>query len=95
MKTKVEVLLDEKIVEEINNKKLDSSKLINDLLILYFKIPSAEKKPVIIQNKNKFWNNFKGNMKNLGNSAGKVLENLEKQDKEMNERMKKILDSAK
>lgn len=45
--------------------------------------------------KKRFWENLKGTLKNLGQSAGKVMENLEKQDKEMNERMKKVLESAK
>lgn len=45
--------------------------------------------------KKKFWENLKGNLKNLGNATGKVLENLEKQDKEMNEKMKRVLESAK
>jgi len=33
-------------------------------------------------------------LRQMGSSASKVMENLEKSNKEMNERMKKILNSA-
>lgn len=33
-------------------------------------------------------------IRQIGSSASKVMENLEKQDKEMNEKMKRILNSA-
>ena len=33
-------------------------------------------------------------LRQMGSSASKVMENLEKSDKEMNEKMKKILNSA-
>jgi hypothetical protein len=41
--------------------------------------------------KKKFWENFKGQLRNIGDVSKKVLENLDKQDKEMKKRMDKVL----
>lgn len=42
----------------------------------------------------RFGRSLKETLKNMGSATGKILENLEKSDKAMNERMQKALGNA-